>query len=162
MGGGGLGGLEGGQQSEESVCTPDPASANVPPRLPPALKLGRLPRGKHGSREPREAFGGDPGRLRAGYEGRGQPPISSKRRNLRSRRVQKRPVNSWLGAEDSPAPGSLPADGPGTRETVASASWRRGQHLLRAPRRGCRPLCSPSPRASPVNAGRRERWRKKK
>lgn len=73
--------------------------------LPPPLKLARLPQGKHGFREPREEFEEDPERLRARREawgGRGQPLISAKRRNRRLRRAQKRPVNSWLGAEDSP------------------------------------------------------------
>lgn len=39
--------------------------------FPPALKLVRLPQGKQDFREPREAFEGDPGRLRARWEGRG-------------------------------------------------------------------------------------------
>lgn len=64
-GAGGKGwGSGGGQQPEESVCAPDPASANVPPPpppLPPALKPASLPRGKHGFREPRRASEGHPG-----------------------------------------------------------------------------------------------------
>lgn len=38
-GAGGKGwGSGGGQQPEESVCAPDPASANVPPPPPPSLR----------------------------------------------------------------------------------------------------------------------------
>lgn len=131
--------------------------ASPPPPLPPALKPASLPRGKHGFREPRRASEGHPGgglrTRREGRGGRGQPSISSKRRNLRWRRAQKRPENSWLGAEDSPRcrPPAPSRQMAGAREPAASASRgggsafpgllggaaglsarrRRGPHLLK-------------------------------
>lgn len=76
-------------------------------RTSPSLRrrnwLG-FPKENTASRSP----GGVWGRHRAaasppgGPGGRGQPSISSKRHNLLSRRAQKHPINSWLGAERSP------------------------------------------------------------
>lgn len=81
-----------------------------------------------------------------GPGGRGQPLISSKRRNLLSRSAQKHPVNLARGRALAapPAPGSFPADGRGPgRRTAARPGL--GQRLPRASRRDLRPLCPPAP-----------------
>lgn len=65
------------------------------PGFPKENTASRSPGGVWGRRGAAASPPGGPG-------GRGQPLISSKRRNLLSRRSQKHPVNSWLGAEDSP------------------------------------------------------------
>lgn len=60
-----------------------------------------------------------------GPGGRGQPLISSKKRNILSRRAQKHPVNSWLGAGRSPR-----RRHPAPSRQMAGAEGDRRQRVL--------------------------------
>lgn len=92
--------------------------------------------------------------------------ISSKRRNLRLQRAQKRPVNSWLGAGDSsrcrpPAPSRQMATAAGGVGRGSRSQARPGDGAAPSPGSLARPPASlsPPPGTSPVKTGRKERRR---